>query len=117
MRDPGGTRRARDHPADRNAHLLPTLAPPYPHPPQFITPGPLLQNPLALFFLSVTRFRRDAWNNQTWPRGGRIGGAVMPPSSRAGGHTAAADWITAHVSLYSAGLFRGFVSDTKKMEG
>ena len=37
--------------------------------------------------------------------------------AREAGHHAAADWITAHVSLYSAGLFRGFISDTKKMEG
>ena len=37
--------------------------------------------------------------------------------AREAGHNAAADWITAHVALYSAGLFRGFVVDPGNKEG
>jgi hypothetical protein len=37
--------------------------------------------------------------------------------AREAGHHAAADWITAHVSLYSAGLFRGFAADSTDKEG
>ena len=37
--------------------------------------------------------------------------------AREAGHHSTADWIMAHVSLYSAGLFRGFVSEPKKKEG
>lgn len=37
--------------------------------------------------------------------------------AREAGHHAAADWITANVSAYSAGVFRGFVSETEKKEG
>lgn len=36
--------------------------------------------------------------------------------ARKAGHHAAADWITAHVSLYSAGLFRGFVAEPTDKE-
>jgi hypothetical protein len=37
--------------------------------------------------------------------------------AREAGNNAAADWITAHVSLYSTGLFRGFVVDPENKEG
>lgn len=37
--------------------------------------------------------------------------------AREAGHHAAADWITEHVPLYSAGLFRGFVIEADKKEG
>ena len=37
--------------------------------------------------------------------------------AREAGHHAAADWITNHVSLYSAGLFRGFTVEFTEKEG
>jgi hypothetical protein len=36
--------------------------------------------------------------------------------ARETGHPATADWITAHLSLYSAGVFRGFVADESEKE-
>ncbi len=36
--------------------------------------------------------------------------------ARETGHPATADWITAHLSLYSAGIFRGFVADESEKE-